>query len=127
MIAAADGKIDKKEAEAFGTILAMSDFAKTPLLRDTLKEARDQFLPLMASVLGGEKSPQLQMVEFLQALDSYPESESKPIRKALYGLGYEVANASGGFLGFGSKISKEERVALDGLRTMLGLSADEVE
>ncbi|MFK7909726.1 MAG: hypothetical protein AB8F34_03905 [Akkermansiaceae bacterium] len=126
LIAAADGEVDRKEAEAFGKILASNEFATTPLLRSTLAETLNQFQPLMESMLTGGKPPQLLMVEFLQALDSYSEQESKPVRLALYGIGHAVASASGGFLGFGSKISKEEGVALDGLRMMLGLSSDEV-
>jgi len=126
LVAAADGDIDEKEIRIFQTILAVSELGKTPLIKSMLTEARDNFQSLFLDMVKGDKAPTLQMVEFLQVLDSYPADETKPVRQALFAIGYQVANASGGFLGFGSKISKEEKVALEGLRTMLGLAADEI-
>ncbi|BDS07167.1 hypothetical protein NT6N_22070 [Oceaniferula spumae] len=126
LIAAADGDVDEKEIRTFQTMLAVSELGRTPLIKTMLTEARDNFQSLFVDMFSEGKAPTLQMVEFLQVLDGYPEAESKPVRQALYAIGYEIANASGGFLGFGSKISKEEKAALEGLRTMLGLGTDEI-
>lgn len=48
--------------------------------------------------------------------------EAQAFKQALLGLGKAVASASGGFLGFGSKISKEEKATLERIAAGLGLT-----
>ena len=54
--------------------------------------------------------------EYVQALsETLPAEESEKLRSALLGLGRAVAQASGGVLGFGNKVSRAERAILDEL------------
>ncbi len=50
--------------------------------------------------------------------------DAEDFRRALLQFGVDVARASGGFLGFGEKVSQDEREALDKIGVILGASID---
>ena len=53
--------------------------------------------------------------------DRFSADEAKLMKASLLFLGHQVAASSGGFLGMGPKISKEEKMALAALAGILGL------
>jgi len=65
-------------------------------------------------ILTGGVPTDMQILELgrLSQSGKIPREEADPIARNLCGLGMAIASASGGLLGFGSKISKEETAAL---------------
>lgn len=118
-VAAADGKIDKKELSAFEKIITSVMMGATPLLRETMAA----MLPDMERHL--DQMSQLNPVEDLrraaQILDTRFPDEAPAFKQALVAIGVKIANSSGGFLGLGSKISKDEAQAIGGIAVILGV------
>jgi hypothetical protein len=104
-VAWADGDVDAKERaailEAAEEVGVGKGSPSADLLNEWLKFKPDR------EILKAWK-------EYVQALSSTlsPE-ESRRLRSALLTLGRSVAEASGGVLGFGGKISKAEREVMD--------------
>ncbi|MFC7339267.1 hypothetical protein ACFQY0_18890 [Haloferula chungangensis] len=122
LVAAADGNIDRKELESFRKVLhSLTDLPpsmfKGILLR-CLNEIQRHFSEIMSAPL----NPLTLMVEIPSisaAIAKCPAEEQPAIREGLYRLAHKIASASGGFLGFGSKISKGERASLKLLASLL--------
>ncbi len=106
-VAWADGDVDEKERaailEAAVEVGVEKGSPSADLLNEWLKFKPDR------EVLKVWK-------EYVTALSAtLPAEESKKLRSALLTLSRTVAQASGGVLGFGSKVSKAERAVLDEL------------
>lgn len=128
LTAGADGKIDKKEITAFqkklveglvgvveGEIMAIAA-VKTAT---TLEERLSTLGQLSPEDIAGSIVLARQIVE-----TAVGEEKATTFAKALYDMAESVAEASGGgFLGMGSKIGKEEKVVLGGIRQLLGLDS----
>ena len=77
----------------------------------------------------GEKKTPEQILRELASIGALVDSKAAPaeareFKTFLFGVSERTANASGsGFLGFGEKVSPEERTFLDQLRTSLSLDA----
>lgn len=123
LVAAADGKLDNKEAQAF-----------VKQLGDSAKEGGELYSRIITNVI--TDVPQL-LTELLTTPFNHAQEllrirlivetkvsaeEAQAFKQALLGLGKTVASASGGFLGFGSKISKEEKATLERIAAGLGLT-----
>jgi hypothetical protein len=122
LVAAADGKVDKKELAAFENVIAGVMMTATPLLRKAMSE----MLPEMDRHL--EELPQRNPVEELQSvasiLDARFPDEAKAFKGGLVGIGLKIAESSGGFLGFGSKVSEAEVTALAAIAVALGIQLE---
>ena len=122
-IAAADGNIDRKELESFRKIL--HEFGNLPasMFKGILVRCLNEIERHFAEIASNPMSPITLMVEIPSisaVIAKCPEEEQTSIREGLYRLGHKIASASGGgFLGLGSKISKEERAALKLLASLL--------
>ncbi len=106
-VAWADGDVDEKERaailEAAEEVGVEKGSPSADLLKEWLKFKPDR------EVLKVWK-------EYVAALSAtLPAEESEKFRSALLNLSRAVAQASGGVLGFGSKVSKAERAVLDEL------------
>ena len=106
-VAWADGDVDEKERaailEAAEEVGVHKGSPSADLLNEWLKFKPDR------EILKAWK-------EYVAALSAtLPDEDSKKLRSALLTLSRAVAEASGGVLGFGHKISKAEREVLDEL------------
>ena len=119
LVAAADGKVDKKELAGFQKVIVGVMTAATPLLRD----AMSRLLPQMDKFL--DELEHINPVEELQRLagilDTHYPQEAPAFKEQLLSIAVKIAESSGGFLGFGSKVSDDEKAAIAGIGITLGL------
>ncbi|MEO5716064.1 MAG: hypothetical protein ABIT37_21475 [Luteolibacter sp.] len=126
LVAAADGSVDKKEILEFGAILSKAAALPGSIFQKMLATSIVSQAEILQQVMASGEAPLAQLVQLLQALEKCPAGEADLIRNGLYVIAYRIANASGGFLGFGSKISPGEQRALDMLKTLLGVNPGEL-
>jgi len=113
-VAGADGIIDTKEKEAFVKFLENIPLSKEPSIKEIFPSSKS-FLPYFNVAyeegIGGFNVNLKWVKEILkQKLDI---KEFQNFGRMLFELGHEIAMASGGFLGLGRKICKEEQMVLD--------------
>ncbi|MBQ0753664.1 MAG: hypothetical protein KBT87_05945 [Gammaproteobacteria bacterium] len=132
LVSAADGNVDKKEIEAFqGQCLALALGLKR-LVGEGVQGIFVQHLGDMQAVMGrvvAELGSAEGAVESLTRIrgavdDSYPEGEALAIKQFLFQIGHQIASASGGFLGFGSRVSKEEKAVLAAIAQVFNIVPD---
>lgn len=118
-VAVADGKLDKKEMAAFEKVVANVMTCATPLLR----QAMAQMLPEMEYHLEQlqQQDSAADLARVAHILDTDFADEALAFKHSLVTIGIQIAEASGGFLGFGNKISKEEGEAIAGIAVILGV------
>jgi hypothetical protein len=120
LVAAADGNVDKKEIGQFQKIL--QDPAYQPLFA-AMRETESDMLELLAEFQSSGRSPIDELAILRGILELLlPEEAATVYKVMLLKLAKSIAEASGGFLGvFGSKISKEEKLAIAAIANALGL------
>jgi len=123
LVAGIDGEIDKKETIAFGKAIQQYLEHPNPLVREVFTAATDRaeqdFKEIMEMGSSGAIMLPLRLVASRKtALEKSPE-HAEEFFKVLIEMSNSIASASGGFLGFGSKISKEEKAALTVIEKML--------
>ena len=109
-IAGSDGKIDEKETTAFHKeLLTDAPIYKSPLVREVLLSIG----PIFQATLNAFRADQRKVFDGLQdtarALAKVDADQASMFKFAIMGMGKEVANASGSFLG--EKISDKEKEA----------------
>ena len=119
LVAASDGSIDKKELIQFGKLLTNHAKEPTPIVRKILNITTNNVGATFESLADTNASADLMIVGGLLRSGKLPPEDAKAFSAFLYKLGEEVASASGGFLGFGSKISKKEAEMLEALKVFL--------
>ncbi len=126
LIAGADGSVDKEEVTAF----------QTKVLEGAVGASGSEIMPraMLQAAMGFEERLQdlaqrdaAEMAQLIagsrQLVARYAgDDHAEAFAQALYAMAESIASASGGFLGFGSKISKEEKAMLNGLRGLLQLA-----
>lgn len=124
LVAGVDGKIDDKEKGLFGSLLNSAEVVENPYFKEIivdLSQRADQVLDALAAI---KKSPLEGIVELNDVLDeTLPAQDARALKVVFYNLGNIIAKASGGFLGLGPKVSKEEKAALDFLVRAFKLKA----
>ena len=123
LVAAIDGTIDKKEIKAFVKDLQQQSNHGNELIKTVFQAAPARFENDVSQIseLGGGAILMLPLkliTARAYATEIAPELADE-FCQTLYDLAVKVASASGGFLGFGNKIGKEEQSALDLLKTVL--------
>lgn len=123
-IAAADGSIDKKEVKAFIDLLMKIDAENCRSIDLCRKVLIADFSSILEKIL---KDPDLigEVTEAsMEIIEEKMNSiESLKFRKFMLTIAREVASASGGFLGiFGSKIGKQEKAAIESIKSTLKLA-----
>jgi len=120
MVAAADGKVDRKEAKRFAKLLQSPDYEIFTALF-ALSDVSP--LDLLEQVQASLTDPKAELEAVRHAIDSTLAPDNAINFKAgLLNLGKEIAEASGGLFGiFGSKISDEEKLAITVIAMGLGL------
>jgi hypothetical protein len=123
VVAGADGSIDKKEAKAFQLEIIKGVATDSELMQRVMVQVIADFETMLHGFLNQEIDAKEKLKEILSILNNkLSEGESLEFKLTLFAIGKSVAEASGGFLGFGSKISKEEKQALVGLAMFFGLA-----
>ncbi len=123
LVSGIDGDIDKKETLAFSKAVESYSQHSNPLIQSVFSEAMEHIADDMKELTSlGEAAVMmlpLRMAVCRQtALEKDPQNAPE-FFEALIKMSTDIAAASGGFLGFGSKISKEEKVALELIESML--------
>jgi hypothetical protein len=122
MVGGSDGDLDDKEFGAFVELMEKPGTITDPWLRKIGLDVQAEARTFPLAVLRSEPRIVPLLVEINRIIDQRLSPEAaKSFKLALLRLGTDIAETSGGFLGFGSKISKEEKKMLDVLRTLLGL------
>ncbi len=123
IISAADGKIDKKEIKTFFT--EVMKFATSPntLVRDVFSSTPSRFEEFADEFMQNPGNALLKLVHIRQLAEAHHSKHADGFCTALNEMSKNIASASGGFFGFGSKISKDEQSALDVIRNMLSHSS----
>lgn len=93
----------------------------SPIFSEILQIAQANFETFIAEFMQSGAQAKQQLTELATLLASWkiPQDEAVSIAHHLCGLGMAIASASGGFLGFGSKVSKQEKEVLDFLEVVL--------
>lgn len=119
LVAAADGKVDKKEFNEFHNVIVGVMTGATPLLRD----AMSRLLPRMEQTFDEleDVNPAEELQRLATVLDTHYPKEAMAFKEQLLNIAVKIAESSGGFLGFGSKISKDEKAVIAGIAVTLGL------
>jgi len=112
-VGGADGKVDDREAEALGAWIEATA-AAGGFAGDVAAAARAAPVDTPSQGLDGLRALR-PLIE--QRLDA---EEAAALREALIALGEQVAMASGGFLGIGSRVCAAEQVALREIGRALG-------
>ncbi len=123
LVAAADGDVGDKECEAFGGILhAFSESPPTSLVFKAAARIPDNMHKLWPAVTSlGSRPPQMVLEAVQLAAAKFGEEDFLVYRRIAMGIAVKTAEAEGGgFLGLGSKISKDEQKVIDGLKRLLG-------
>ena len=110
LVAAADGSIDKKELKRFGTLLAKDEYA---ILAAAMAQAGLSIEQLLSACKERLQDPVNELMALARVIDArLPTDTALQFKTALLKLGHAIAQASGGFLGFGKKIDKQEAAML---------------
>ncbi len=124
LVAAADGKVDRKELLEFIKILADPEAISNPLLNRIITNVINDTQSMVSSIAQQEIDYIGELGKLKNIAESnLPPDEANAFKIALFTLGRQIAEASGGFFGFGSKIGKEEKAALAAIALCLEINA----
>lgn len=122
LVAAADGKVDKKEQATLAKLCENVEQFPSPLFQSavgTMVENAERYFGLFQAE-GFDCGESLgDAIEVLE--DEHP-GEAQAFKESLMAWGNAIAEASGGFLGFGSKIGEEEAASLANIASLIGLN-----
>ena len=125
LTAAADGVIDQKEAEEIVRQLREGAALKDELHRELIVD--------ITSSAGGDQKPMNRQgaentVQKIKGVlkDKLSDDEYQRFVGSLILSGLKVANSSGGFLGMGNKVSKEEQAILGAIAALFDLDPSSV-
>lgn len=126
LVAAADGTVDKKEMKAFIQTLAESDKLGDPLLTRVATNVIAHIPTTLTEMLTESLDCMAELAAVAGILDTnLSQEDANTFKRSLFQIGQAVARASGGFLGFGKKVSAEEQGALVMIALCLGLELTE--
>ena len=123
MVAAADGKVDKKELEGFGKVItglaAQQKHKAVARMMQTAFGNIETMVPALISDMGNAVATFESVTKLIDS--RFGKEDAMMIKSSVLFLAREIAESSGGFLGFGPKISKDEKMALVAIMSLLGL------
>lgn len=125
LVAAADGKVDKKELIAFVTLLSNPEKINNSLLNRIVTNVISD-APAIVTEIARQDINYIEELRRLKTVinKNLSAGDANAFKLSLILLGKEIAEASGGFLGFGSKISKDEKAALGAIALCLGVGPE---
>ncbi|MEO7098584.1 MAG: hypothetical protein ABI162_04425 [Luteolibacter sp.] len=119
LVAGADGSVDRKEIAAIRNLLANTQSFPHPVLAKIMGIARTSLEHIAQQLQEEGLPPMIHFALLLGVLRKFPEDEAAHIKAGFLASANAVAEASGGFFGFGSKVSKREKEVLDFLKGIL--------
>ena len=121
MVAGADGSIDQKEMAVFGKILGHHHKIPISIVQKVLGITQNNIQGLIEELTQSGRPPvmELMYVSALLRSGKLSEQDARNFGEFLYALGEAVASASGGFLGLGSKINKQEAEVLKTIKALV--------
>ena len=123
LVAASDGKIDQKEATMFFKILSNPELLRNKLLNRIITNVINEIPATLAAMAQQGLDYIAELHELRQIAERrLPPDQAQEFKLSLLLLGKEIASASGGFLGFGAKISKSEMAALTAIALCLDIN-----
>ena len=122
LVAASDGKVDKKELANFQKVIIGSGKLQSTLLQKAIADMLPNLERFLVELTSGKFDYIAELKSIGEYVDkNYPADEAQTFKLSLVGLGKLIAESSGGFFGFGNKISKEEETALIAIAVTLGV------
>ncbi len=122
LVSAADGKIDKKEVLEFIKVLSSPEIQSHDLMVRVITNIITTVPERLTEMATADINYAVELIKIRLILETnLPSEEALEIKKSLLDLGNRIASASGSFFGFGSKIDKKEKAALDAIASILGL------
>ena len=125
LVAAADGKLDRKEFKKFGEVLEQAANCPSPRLRQAINDMLPTMATIFEDVTQEHFNPIDELQRVAQIMDTQYPAEARVFKESLLSLAIQVAQASGGFLGFGNKIDKDEEEAIAAVAITLGLAGQQ--
>lgn len=124
-VAGADGKIDRNELAALTTAAHGAYDSKNSLLRELWRGVNANLDAIRIRYHEDPRDISTGLKEFVAIIGKKAApADADDIRRVLMKFGIDVARASGGFLGFGEKMSAVERQALVTLGELLNTPLD---
>lgn len=122
LVAGADGDIDQKEQQEFVKILNSENLEYAEGVRAMILSSGNDYYTIRDEVKsdGYDKWNTVEVASKLFE-KCLTEEESLEYKKSLYQYSVRIASSSGGFLGFGSKIDKQELAVLNKLKSVFEL------
>jgi hypothetical protein len=122
LVAVSDGKIDKKEVIEFMKVLSNPELLNNPLLNRIITNVIND-IPNILAEMATQNIDYIAELGLLKSIadNNLSEDEANQFKISLLLIGKQIAEASGGFFGFGSKISKQEKAALAAIGSCLGI------
>lgn len=112
-VASADGKVDKEEIGAFAKGMSLSHIYKNPLASELFESVTTDLATLLTRYKADGRNQIKHLMDVADILDRAVSQEiAEGFKRDLLTVAIHVANATGGFLGFGEKISKDEKGAI---------------
>lgn len=124
LVAAADGKVDQKEKAALMKMTENLEKFPSPLFQTAVHTMMENTERYMGQFSAEDFDYTDHLSDCIEVLDDEHPAEAKEFKECLMAWGKAIAEASGGFLGFGKKLGKEEAETLDDIATLLGLGGD---
>jgi uncharacterized tellurite resistance protein B-like protein len=123
IVAAADGKFEKKELKAFMKILKKPEKFHNPLITEICRLIGDDAGECIEQ-LANEKIDFIDELSNLKSVieESLPEQNANEFKLALLAVGNEIAKSTSGILGFGKTVGTEEQAALGTIVGCLGVT-----
>ncbi|WP_395743910.1 hypothetical protein [Prosthecobacter sp.] len=125
LVAAADGHVGDKECQTFASIIqAVAEGVPTSLILKAAARIPDRMHVLWPAVTArGAHPPRMVAEAVVLAAAKFTAEEFDLYRRVALAIAVKTAEAEGGgFLGLGSKISKDEQKVIDGLKKLLGFA-----
>lgn len=127
LVATADGKIDKKELAKFFSVISDLSNYKSPLTHKVITNIINDISKMVIEISHKEMSYPAELAKLRVIIDdNLPAEEANKFKMDLVAMGKKIAEASGGFLGLGNKISKEEKTVLNAIAVFLGLKNERI-
>lgn len=125
VVAAADGNVDDKELADFEKLIGASSVFQSELFQKAITDMKPRLQDYLGEMATEEVDYDAELKRLAKILDEQHAEQAKAFKLSMFGLAKSIAEASGGFLGVGNKISKEEDEALKKIALTLGLSKNE--
>lgn len=126
LVAGADGNVDRKELKVFArrVTAGLVGGDASPIMSNAVQRASGDLEDRLTELSAKSAQELAKLVAVSRHAVSHDagEAAAAAFAKSLFAMAYQVARASGGLLGLGSKIDRDEKMVLDGLKRILKLS-----